>query len=179
MRPTSVVVFLIATLAACEADRVSPTPVVSTSTSASVDKTEATDVAKHHYKSGGYLYVGCFAEARDVQGGPLRAPMVFFDPPFCITIPLEVYEDGSWFFHFERSGYTRADYPGFTFILFDILGIRSPDGKCSFSGDTPAEPRPPSCVSEPRYVKKLTFLSSVEGNGYRANVRWTYSHEKQ
>ena len=128
-------------------------------------------------KAGLYQYSGCFTEARSMYGAVGPPPKVFFDPPICLRATLEIFEDGRWTVWLPYT-VTPPQYPDWTFSAYDELSWTSPDGECRGAFQT-GSLMSQTCVTEPRYVRKMTFSNAADalrfGTGYRASVKYTYS----
>lgn len=165
--------FVCFAMVACDTDSLGPPAIAPISHS---EGAGAVGVQAPNVKAGLYQYRGCFTEARSLGGVVGHPPMVFFDPPVCLPATLEIFEDGRWTVWLPN-GVTAAHHPDWTFSSYDELSWTSRDGECRGVFQTGIMTQP--CVTEPRYVRKMTFSTYAEtphfGAWYRAAIRYPYS----
>jgi hypothetical protein len=165
MRLNPVTVLLMSALTACDAGERTAAPLVMSGTD------DIAIASRGSFKAAEYTYAGCVTEAEHLSS-PLIPPAVF-EPPVCIPVTIEFFEDGRWNIDYYPGVFTTPDYPNWTFSIGDFFVWVSSDGKCTGGGDRYLEG--PSCVSEPRYRKKMTFSTAFEANGYRTVIRFAYA----
>jgi hypothetical protein len=171
MRAIPTVAFACFAMMACDTDSLGPPAPAAPALSQGVG------VQTVNVKPGLYPYSGCFTEASSLYGAVGAPPKVFFDPPICLRATLEIFEDGRWTVWLPYNS-TPPQHPDWAFSSFDEVSWTSRDGECRGAFQT-GSLISQTCVTEPRYVRKMTFSNAADasrfGTWYRASVKYTYS----